>query len=68
MRSWIQPGAIVRLDPIGDEPQGRLARVYEVHDITSLVLIGAVKGKTGHALVHESIIDVPVKPPTVRPD
>lgn len=59
LRPWIKPGALVRLHPY-DGTESRIVRVYDIRG--DLVLIGAEKGKTGTALVDETLIDVPVKP------
>lgn len=65
MRPWVQPGAVVRLHPLGDEPEGRIAVVHEIRG--HLALIGPEKGKNGGvAFVDETLIDVPVKKGTKR--
>ena len=60
MKSWIRPGALVRLHPLDGTGEGRVVRVYDITD-TGLVHIGAVKGQTAHAIVDDTLIDVPVK-------
>lgn len=59
MRSWIQPGALVRLHPLDPDTDSQVVRVYAAAG--TLVHIGHPTGKRPTAWIDESLIDVCVR-------